>query len=229
VVALATIVRSVNQNRPTDRSEDTTERSEVRNEGEAFCLQPAGPLVILTSPVPREEAVYFEARSAWGIVNGAPGLPAAVGSPETEHLVGIASYPIFRDKGQRFQQLALELELRVLPAPLACCRSELERRHLMPPSNIALRIVVEEDTALVRALNRAYADAAPDGGLEANERDALLDIVGRHFIGRPLPRSGGIEASRRFWADLQRAMIKAGWRVDLFAAATWGGSRPLVH
>jgi hypothetical protein len=86
--------------------------------------------------------------------------------------------------------------------------------------------VVEEDSALVRALNRSYADAAPDGGLEAVERDALLDVVARHFLGRPWPQGGGIEASRQFWVELQRAMMKAGWRVDLFAVGTYGGSPP---
>ena len=47
----------------------------------------------------------------------------------------------------------------VLLAPLACCRLKLEQRHMTPPSNIALRIVVEEDPKLVRSLNAYYADA----------------------------------------------------------------------
>jgi hypothetical protein len=34
-------------------------------------------------------------------------------------------------------------------APLACCRWELERRHMTPPSNFALRIIVEEDRRTV--------------------------------------------------------------------------------
>jgi hypothetical protein len=38
----------------------------------------------------------------------------------------------------------------LLPAPLACCRWELERRHMTPPSDFALRIIVEEDPKLVR-------------------------------------------------------------------------------
>jgi hypothetical protein len=90
---------------------------------------------------------------------------------------------------------------------------------MTPPSNIALRIVVEEDPNLVRALNADYADAAPDGGLDADERDALLDAIGRHFTGQPWPRSGGMDAARRYMADLQRAMTRAGWTVDLFAVA----------
>ena len=105
----------------------------------------------------------------------------------------------------------------LLPAPLACCRWELERRHMSPPSNIALRIVVEDDPALVRALNAGYADAASEGGLDTPEREMLLDVLGRHFTGRPWPRSGGMEATRRFMADLQRAMAAAGWAVDVFA------------
>ena len=105
----------------------------------------------------------------------------------------------------------------LLPAPLACCRWELERRHMTPPSNFALRIIVEEDSKLVRTLNAAYADAAPDGGLDAVERDALFDVLGLHFTARPWPRSGGMDATRRFLASLQRAMVAAGWEVDFFA------------
>jgi hypothetical protein len=107
----------------------------------------------------------------------------------------------------------------LLPAPLACCRFELEQRRMTPPSNIALRIVIEEDPTLVRSLNAYYADAASDGGLDVDERDALLDVLGRHFTGQPWPRSGGMDATRRFMADLQRAMTRAGWTVDLFAVA----------
>jgi hypothetical protein len=107
----------------------------------------------------------------------------------------------------------------LLPAPLACCRWELEQRRMTPPSNFVLRIVVEEDPKLVRTLNAHYADAAPDGGLDTVERDALLDVLGRHFIGTTWPRSGGMDATRRFMAGLQRAMIKAGWSVDLLAVA----------
>jgi len=109
--------------------------------------------------------------------------------------------------------------ITLLPAPLACCRWELQQRHMTPPSNFALRIVVEDDDRLVRSLNAGYADAAPDGGLDTVERDALLDVVGQHFTGRQWPQSGGMAATRRFMADLQRAMTRAGWTVDLFAVA----------
>ena len=105
----------------------------------------------------------------------------------------------------------------LLPAPLACCRWELERRHMTPPSNFALRFIVEEDCKLVRTLNAGYADAAPDGGLDASERDALFDVLGLHFTGRQWPRSGGTKGTRRFVADLQHGMIAAGWKVDSFA------------
>jgi hypothetical protein len=37
---------------------------------------------------------------------------------------------------------------------------EFERRHIRPPSNLALRTIVEEDPRLVRILNARYADAA---------------------------------------------------------------------
>ena len=107
----------------------------------------------------------------------------------------------------------------LLPASLACCRWELQRRHMTPPSKLALRIVVEEDPKLVRSLNAYYADAAPDGGLDAVERDALLNVLGRHFTGHPWPRSGGMDATRRFMVDLQRAMTRAGWTVDFFSVA----------
>lgn len=90
---------------------------------------------------------------------------------------------------------------------------------MTPPSNFALRIIVEEDPKLVRRLNAWYADAAPDGGLDSVERDALLDVLGRHFTGQPWPRSGGMDVTRRFMADLQDAMVAARWSVDLFAVA----------
>ena len=107
----------------------------------------------------------------------------------------------------------------LLPTPLACCRWELERRHMTPPSNFALRIIVEEDPRLVKSLNEHYADAAPDGGLEAAERNMLLDVLGKHFTGRSWPQSGGVETTRRFVARLQRAMIGARWSVDHFGMA----------
>lgn len=90
---------------------------------------------------------------------------------------------------------------------------------MTPPSNFALRIVVEEDSKLVRSLNAHYADAAPDGGLEAVERDALFDVVGKHFTGRPWPRTGGMDVTRQFMADLQSAMLATRWKVDLLAMA----------
>ncbi len=90
---------------------------------------------------------------------------------------------------------------------------------MSPPSNFALRVIVEEDPKLVRRLNAGYADASLDGGLDVPEREAVLDVLGRHFIGRPWPRSVGITVTQRFMAELQRAMVVAGWKVDLFAVA----------
>lgn len=90
---------------------------------------------------------------------------------------------------------------------------------MTPPSNFVLRIIVEEDPGLVRLLNARYADAAEDGGLEPAEREALLDVIGRHFTGRPWPRSGGMDATKRFMADLQTAMVATNWRVDLLIMA----------
>jgi hypothetical protein len=105
---------------------------------------------------------------------------------------------------------------RLLTAPLACCRWELERRHMTPPSNFALRIIVEEDRKLVRGLNANYADTPPNGGLDTAERDALFDVLGLHFTGRWWPRSGGTEATRRSVAELQHAMVASGWKVGSF-------------
>ncbi len=77
----------------------------------------------------------------------------------------------------------------------------------------------EEDPKLARNLNARYAGAPPDGGLEPAEREALFDVLGRHFTGRPWPRSGGMDVTRRFMAELQNAMIATKWRVDLLALA----------
>ena len=107
----------------------------------------------------------------------------------------------------------------LLPAPLACCRWELEQRRMIPPSNFVLRIVIEESPKLVQKLNANYADVAPDGGLDAEERNALLDVLSRHFTGQPWPRSGGMETTRRFMVKLQNAMIAAKWRVDVVGVA----------
>ncbi len=90
---------------------------------------------------------------------------------------------------------------------------------MRPPSNFALRIIVEVDLKLVRTLNARYADAAADGGLEAIEKDALFDVFARHFTGRPWPRSGGMVSTRRFMADLQNAMIATRWKVASLARA----------
>jgi hypothetical protein len=106
-----------------------------------------------------------------------------------------------------------------LPAPLACCRRELEQRRIAPPSGFLLRIVIEEDPNLVRRLNRRYVDTSAEGGLEAIEKDALLDVVSRHFTGQPWPRSGSMDATRAFMARLQSAMTVAKWKVDLLVVA----------
>ena len=107
----------------------------------------------------------------------------------------------------------------LLPGPLACCRWELEQRHMIPPSNFILRIIVEEDPRLVRTLNAHYAGAAPDGGLETAEREALFDVIARHYTGQAWPRSGGMDVTRRFLADLQKAMTATLWKVDLLVMA----------
>jgi hypothetical protein len=107
----------------------------------------------------------------------------------------------------------------LLSAPLACCRWELENRRMVPPSNEALRLIIETDSGLVADLNRFYGDATPDGGLDNAEREKLLDLLGQHFTGRSWPRTGGMEATRRFMAVLQRSMAAAGWKLDAFAVA----------
>jgi hypothetical protein len=107
----------------------------------------------------------------------------------------------------------------LLPAPLACCRWELERRQMVPPSNDALRQIIERDADLVQALNEFYGEAAPDGGLDKVERELLLDLLGRHFTRQLWPRTGGMQATRRFMGALRRAMVAAGWKVDGFAIA----------
>lgn len=107
----------------------------------------------------------------------------------------------------------------LLPAPLACCRWELEHRQMVPPSNDALRQVIERDADLVETLNEFYGEATPDGGLDKVERELLLDLLGRHYTGHLWPRTGGMDATRTFMAGLRRAMLAAGWKMDGFALA----------
>jgi hypothetical protein len=64
-----------------------------------------------------------------------------------------------------------------------------------------------------------YADAAPDGGLDAAERESLLHVLGKHFTGQPWPRAVGVDTIRHFMADLQPVMITAGWAIHLFSMA----------
>jgi len=90
---------------------------------------------------------------------------------------------------------------------------------MVPPSNEALRLIIELDSELVTDLNQFYGDATADGGLDKIERDRLLDLLGHHFVGRSWPRTGGMDATRRFLASLQRAMVAAGWKLDAFALA----------
>jgi hypothetical protein len=90
---------------------------------------------------------------------------------------------------------------------------------MTPPPNFALRIIVQEDRKRVRGLNANFADAAPDCSLDTNECNAWLDILCKHFTDRLWPRSGGMDAIRQFMANLQHAMVPAGWKVDLFMVA----------
>jgi hypothetical protein len=90
---------------------------------------------------------------------------------------------------------------------------------MVPPSNDSLRQIIERDTDLVDALNEFYGDATPDGGLDKMERELLMDLLGRHFTGQLWPRTGGMDATRRFMASLQRAMATAGWKLGGFALA----------
>jgi hypothetical protein len=68
-------------------------------------------------------------------------------------------------------------------------------------------------------LNRRYVDATADGGLEAIEKDALLDVLSTHFTGQPWPRSGSMGATGQFTTRLQNAMTAAKWKSDLLALA----------
>jgi hypothetical protein len=90
---------------------------------------------------------------------------------------------------------------------------------MVPPSSEALRLIIELDPDLVTDLNRYYGDATADGGLDKVERDRLLDLLSHHFVRRSWPRTGGMDATRRFMASLQRAMVAAGWKLDAFALA----------
>jgi hypothetical protein len=90
---------------------------------------------------------------------------------------------------------------------------------MVPPSNDALRQIIEQDQDLVDTLNEYYGDAAADGGLDKVERELLFDLLARHFTGQLWPRTGGMEATRRFMAGLQRVMRAAGWKMDAFALA----------
>jgi hypothetical protein len=77
-----------------------------------------------------------------------------------------------------------------------------------------LRIIVEEDPSAAQNLNAYCADAAAGVGLESYVHGAPLDALGRHFTDQPCPSSYGIDATKRFMADLQDAMISTKWKAD---------------
>jgi len=85
------------------------------------------------------------------------------------------------------------------------------------PPNFILPTIIEEEPRLVRTLNAHYANAAADGGLDADERGALFDVLARHFTRLHWPRSGGMDATRRSVAELQDRMIATRWKADLMA------------
>ena len=79
---------------------------------------------------------------------------------------------------------------------------------MVPPSNEALRLIIETEPALVNDLNRFYGDATPDGGLDKVEREMLLDLLSRHFTGRSWPRSGAWTRRAGSWRP-----CSAPWRL----------------
>ena len=52
---------------------------------------------------------------------------------------------------------------------------------------------------MVRTLNAGYADAAPDGGLDASERDVLFDVLGLHFTDASGLAPGGTKPPVGSW------------------------------
>ncbi len=122
----------------------------------------------------------------------------------------------------------------LLSAPLACCRWELENRRMVPPSNEALRLIIETDPDLVADLNRFYGDATPDGGLDKAERETAArparpafhrPIVAAHRRdGGDTPVHGRITA-RHGGGRLETGRVRRS-RLTRLAASRGGKSPP---
>ena len=83
--------------------------------------------------------------------------------------------------------------------PIQSSRVRLDE-HPVPGDGIGYPIT-RSAGVLVQELNANYADVAPVGGLDAEERNALLDVLSRHFTGQPWPRSAAWMSPGGSWSN----------------------------
>jgi hypothetical protein len=104
--------------------------------------------------------------------------------------------------------------VEIAKVPLACCRFELEKQGLVPPSDKALADILETDEAFVIQLNQYYVgeESTGDHGLDTYERDWLKENIAMHFTGRSWPcNSDDRQSTEQFAKDLVVNTKAAGW------------------
>ncbi len=98
------------------------------------------------------------------------------------------------------------------PVPLACCKFELEKQGLVPPSDQDLAKVLETDEALVTQLNQYYIGSGEEG-LDTFERDWVKEVIALHFTGCNWPCNMDNQQTTKTFAELLVKNSKAaGWR-----------------
>lgn len=97
------------------------------------------------------------------------------------------------------------------PTPLACCKAELAKISIVPPSDAALTALIETDDYLTDKLNQYYTNEGEDS-LDTAEREELYDLIAQHFTGRGWPTNmDSHEISHKFVIDFVASAIAAEW------------------
>ena len=90
---------------------------------------------------------------------------------------------------------------------------------MVPPSNEALRLIIETDADLVDDLNEFYGEPRRTAGSTRSSARCCSTCWAATSLASRGRAPAGMDATRRFMATLQRAMAAAGWKMDAFAVA----------